>query len=89
MKVFAKKGDVLVGISASGNSPNLLAAFEYAAVSGIKTVALTAFDGGKMKEVADQGVHVATGMKEYGPAEDVHMILDHLIGSYLMRWIKS
>ena len=80
LKVFGKKGDVLVGISASGNSPNLLTAFEYAAVSGIKTVALTAFDGGKMKEVADQGVHVPTGMKEYGPAEDVHMILDHLIG---------
>ena len=89
LKVFGKKGDVLVGISASGNSPNLLTAFEYAAVSGIKTVALTAFDGGKMKEVADQGVHVPTGMKEYGPAEDVHMILDHLIGSYLMRQIKN
>ena len=89
LKVFGKKGDVLVGISASGNSPNLLTAFEYAAVSGIKTVALTAFDGGKMKEVADQGVHVPTGMKEYGPAEDVHMILDHLIGSYLMRLIKN
>jgi D-sedoheptulose 7-phosphate isomerase len=88
LKVFGKKGDVLVGISASGNSQNMLTAFDYAAASDIKTVALTAFDGGKMKEVADLGVHVPTKMKEYGPAEDLHMILDHLIGSYLMRLIK-
>jgi len=88
LRVYGKKGDVLVGISASGNSPNLLSAFEYALTTGIKTVALTAFDGGKMKEVAELGVHVPTGMKEYGPAEDVHMILDHLVGTYLMRLIK-
>jgi D-sedoheptulose 7-phosphate isomerase len=88
LKVFGQKGDVLVGISASGNSQNMLTAFDYAAASDIKTVALTAFDGGKMKEAADLGVHVPTEMKEYGPAEDLHMILDHLIGSYLMRLIK-
>jgi len=89
LKVYAKKGDVLVGISASGNSPNLVSAFEYALSSGIKTVALTAFDGGKMKRITDCGIHVPTGIKEYGVAEDVHMILDHLVGNYLMRFIKS
>lgn len=88
LKTYAKTGDVLVGISASGNSPNLLHAFEYAATAGIATVALTAFDGGRMKEIADTGVHIPTGMKEYGPAEDVHMILDHLITSYLVRLLK-
>ena len=38
--------------------------------------------------MADQGVHIPTNNKEYGPAEDLHMILDHLIGNYLMRLIK-
>jgi len=85
LRIYAKKGDVLVGISASGNSQNLINAFEYASISEIKTVALTAFDGGKMKEISDYGVHVPTEAKEYGPAEDLHMILDHLIGNYLMR----
>ena len=66
LKIYAKKGDVLVGISASGNSQNLIRAFEYASVAEIKTVALTAFDGGKMKEIADQCVHIPTGQKEYG-----------------------
>ncbi len=89
LKVYASTGDILVGISASGNSPNIIRAFEYASSIGVQTVALTAFDGGRMKEIADQGVHIPTGNKEYGPAEDLHMILDHLIGSYLMRLIKK
>ena len=89
LKVYAKKGDVVVGISASGNSKNLINAFNYAKSSGIKTMALTAFDGGQMKVIADNCIHIPTEDKEYGPAEDVHMILDHLISSYLMRILRS
>jgi len=88
LKIYGKRGDVIVGISASGNSQNLIAVFEYAMGVDISTVSLTAFDGGKMKEMADYTVHVPTLKDEYGPAEDVHMILDHLVGSYLMRVIK-
>ena len=89
LRVLGKSGDVLVGISASGNSPNLLRAFEHAKSAGITTVAITAFDGGKMKTTADQGIHVPTGPKEYGPAEDAHMVIDHLVGAYLMRYVKN
>ena len=89
LKIYAEKGDVVVGISASGNSQNLINAFEYASTSGIKTVALTAFDGGRIRKIADSGVHIPTDKKEYGPAEDLHMILDHLVGSYLMRLVKK
>ena len=88
LRILGRQGDVLVGISASGNSPNVLRAFDYARSSGIKTVAITAFDGGKMKAMADEGIHVPTEPKEYGPAEDAHMVLDHLIGAYLMRYVK-
>lgn len=88
MRVLGRKGDVLVAISASGNSPNLLKAMEFAHETGIKTIALTAFDGGKMKKMADEGVHVPTDPKEYGPAEDAHMVLDHLVGAYLMRFVS-
>jgi D-sedoheptulose 7-phosphate isomerase len=88
LRVLGKQGDVLVGISASGNSPNVIKAFDYALSAGIKTVAITAFDGGKMKAMADEGIHVPTEPKEYGPAEDVHMVLDHLVGAYLMRRVR-
>jgi D-sedoheptulose 7-phosphate isomerase len=89
LRILGRPGDVVVGISASGNSPNLLRAFEFAKASEIKTIAITAFDGGKMKLMADDGIHVPTAPKEYGPAEDGHMILDHLIGAYLMRFVLS
>ena len=89
LRVLGQPEDVVVGISASGNSPNLLKAFEYAKKTGIKTVAITAFDGGKLKNMADEGIHVPTCLKEYGPAEDAHMILNHLVGSYLMRIVHG
>ena len=89
LRVLGHKGDVLVAISASGNSPNLLKAFDAARSLGIKTVALTAFDGGKMRAAADEGVHVPTAPREYGPAEDAHMVLDHLVGAYLMRAVRA
>ena len=88
LQVLGGAGDVVVAISASGNSLNLLRTFDYAKKIDIKTVAITAFDGGKMKQMADEGVHVPTAPKEYGPAEDAHMVLDHLVGAYLMRVIK-
>ena len=89
LRVLGRAGDVVVAISASGNSPNLLRTFDYSKKVGIKTVAITAFDGGKMKQIADEGVHVPTAPKEYGPAEDAHMVLDHLVGAYLMRFIHT
>ena len=89
LQLLGKPNDVVVGISASGNSSNLIKAFEYAKNNMIKTVAITAFDGGKMKQIADEGIHVPTEQKEYGPAEDAHMILDHLLGNYLLRLVNE
>ncbi len=87
LRVLGRADDVVVAISASGNSPNLIRTFDYAKSVGIKTVAITAFDGGKMKQMADESIHVPTAPKEYGPAEDAHMVLDHLVSAYLMRVI--
>ena len=89
LRVLYKKNDILVAISASGNSINLIKAIEFAKENEIKTVGITAFDGGKLKQVADYNIHVPTEKGEYGPAEDVHMILDHLIGAYLTRMVKE
>ena len=89
LSVYGREGDILVGISASGNSPNIVKAFETAAELNIKTIAITAFDGGKLREISNQGIHVPTKEKEYGPAEDAHMILDHLVGYYLLRIVHN
>lgn len=91
-KIFTKQlqnllttGDVVVAISASGNSPNLLNAVEYANSLGSHTIGLVGFDGGKLKTLCKSVVHVQTAKGEYGPVEDIHMIFDHLIGSYFNR----
>ena len=76
-------GDVVVAISVSGNSPNVVKAVDIANQRGAVTVGLTGFDGGRLAETAHINVHVPTEPGEYGPAEDVHMVLDHLIGAFL------
>jgi D-sedoheptulose 7-phosphate isomerase len=77
--------DVVVAISASGNSPNVVKALEYANAAGAVTVAITAFDGGDLRRIARLSVHVPTARGEYGPAEDAHLVIDHLIGAYLLH----
>lgn len=88
LKVHMRDGDSLVAISASGNSPNVIAAVEYAKTCGATVVGLTGFDGGRLKELSDISLHVPTAQGEYGPVEDVHMIFDHLVGSYLNAQVK-
>ena len=89
LKTLMKPGDVVVAISASGNSPNVVNAVEWANAQGAKTIALTGFDGGKLRQTAHIGVHVPTNKGEYGPVEDVHMVLDHLVGAFLMNLCRT
>ena len=89
LRVLLKKQDVVVSISASGNSPNLIHAINTTKAMGGITVGISAFDGGKMKELVDFSLHVPSEKGEYGPAEDAHMVLDHLVANYLMRYVKT
>jgi len=89
LQVLLKKQDVVVAISASGNSPNLIQAIDTSKEIGAITVGISAFDGGKMKEMVDVSLHVPTEKGEYGPAEDAHMVLDHLVSNYLMRFVRN
>lgn len=82
-------GDVVVAISASGNSDNLLKAVAYAKEHGGITVGLTGFDGGRLREMVQMSVHVPSNPGEYGPVEDVHMVLDHLVGAFLMLTVRA
>lgn len=89
LQIYAKKNDLLVSISASGNSENLVKAIKYCNSEGIKTLSLTSFDGGILKEISNFNLHIPTEIGEYGPAEDIHMIIAGLIGSYLIRYVKN
>ena len=81
LEALAWAGDVLIAITGSGNSPNILRAMEWAKVVGLTTIALLGFDGGRAKDLAD---HVLLFPEDhYGRIEDAHMILEHMIANYL------
>lgn len=89
LEALLNDGDVVVGVSASGNSPNVIKAIEYAHLRKCTSVGLTGFDGGKLKELAQHNLHVPSIKGEYGPVEDVHMIFDHILGNYLMLYCRK
>ncbi len=74
------RGDVVLAISSSGNSPNVIKACEYAAGKGAIVLGMTGFDGGKLKELSDFCLHIPCN--EYEKAEDIHLIALHIIVSY-------
>ena len=89
LQTQAKAGDVLVAISASGNSPNIIKAINWAKDNDLSTVGLSAFDGGKLSKLSDLNIHVPTKIGEYGPAEDLHMVICGLVGSFFRAHFKK
>jgi D-sedoheptulose 7-phosphate isomerase len=89
LKLFANKGDILIAITASGNSSNLVNAFNVAEELELTTIALTAFDGGQLKNMAQLGLHVPCANGDYGPAEDAHLIFNHFLHAYLIRTLDD
>jgi len=82
LKNKLKPKDVLIAISCSGNSPNIVKASVYAREIGATVIGLTGFDGGELKALSDINYHINTDKGEYGLVEDAHMILDHVIYNY-------
>ena len=78
-----KKDDLVIAISGSGNSKNVLRAIEYSKQQGVKTIGITGYDGGRLAEIADISFNVPVDDMQI--TEDVHLILDHLMMSVLMN----
>lgn len=79
-----KPQDKLIAISASGNSPNVVEAAQWVKNQGGTVIGLLGFNGGKLKRICDLAIHVKCPTGEYGPVEDIHLIIDHL----LFTWFK-
>jgi D-sedoheptulose 7-phosphate isomerase/D-glycero-D-manno-heptose 1,7-bisphosphate phosphatase len=83
LQSMARPGDVLVVISSSGRSPNIVRALEWANRNDIPTIALTGFTGGAARELATVSVHVHSD--NYGVVEDVHQACMHLLAQYVRQ----
>ena len=77
LKNVASPGDLLIGISGSGNSPNILRAVEWANGHGLSTFGLTGFDGGKLRQIANQCLHVP--IADMGVVESLHLLVFHWV----------
>jgi D-sedoheptulose 7-phosphate isomerase len=83
LKNFAEKGDLVMAISGSGNSPNVVRAIEYGNQAGCRTIGLTGRDGGKLGPLAQLHIHVAE--QHMGRIEDAHLVICHMIAYTFME----
>lgn len=79
----ARPGDVLIAVSSSGRSPNIVRALTWAKDQGLRTIAITGFHGGRARELADAAVHVDCA--NYGIVEDVHQSIMHALAQYIRQ----
>lgn len=87
LKNFVKKDDVVIGISGSGNSMNVVKALEYAKDSEAITVAFCGFDGGRIKKIADLSLHAEIDNMEI--VEDIHLVIGHCVKSIIINSLKE
>jgi D-sedoheptulose 7-phosphate isomerase len=83
LKNLASPGDMLLAISGSGNSPNILKAVEWAEAHGLETVGITGFGGGKLKQINRHNLHA--GVDDMGMVESLHMVAFHWLIDDLHR----
>ena len=83
LKNFAQPGDLVMAISGSGNSPNVVRALEYANATGCRTIAMTGRDGGKLGPLAQLNIQVS--VPHMGRIEDAHFIACHMIAYHFME----
>jgi len=83
LQCVLQPGDLVLAMSVSGNSPNILKAVEYAKANGARTIGLCGFEGGGLSKSADLVVHIPSTKDEYGPVEDAFSVICHIISGHL------
>jgi D-sedoheptulose 7-phosphate isomerase len=83
LKDTLKVNDIVVAISCSGNSANIIKAIQYAKKCGNTIVGLSGFDGGELYKLSDIKLHIQTQKGKYGLVEDAHSIINHMISEYI------
>jgi len=87
LRTMAAPGDVLITVSSSGNSENIVRAIDWARQNGVATIAMTGFSGGRSGKLADIDLHVTA--ENYGIVEDIHQSMMHALAQYLRQSAMS
>ena len=83
LEAQSQPGDVLIAISSSGRSPNIIRALQWGRENGLRTIALTGFGGGDAREIAEAAIHVDS--ENYGIVEDLHQSIMHAMAQYIRQ----
>src|SRR5665213_424698 len=83
LEMAYRPGDRLIVLSASGNSPNIVRAAAWVKERGGVVIGLVGFNGGELRSLCDVLIHIKTANGEYGPVEDLHLVIDHVVTVWL------
>lgn len=86
---YLQDSDAVIAISSSGNSPNVIKAVEFAKKSHVPVIGLSGFNGGRLNELADAKILVATDPGEYELVEGVHGVILHMMVKYLKEYFSA
>lgn len=89
LQIHYKKGDKILIFSASGNSENLIKAANWVKQKKGKVITVLGFDGGKLKKLSDLCIHIKTNQGEYGPVEDIQLIINHILAHWFQYKLKD
>jgi D-sedoheptulose 7-phosphate isomerase len=89
LRMQYREGDRLIVISASGNSPNVVRAAKYVHERGGRVLGLLGFGGGALLEICDVAIHVPTEVGDYGPVEDAHLIINHVLAHWFQVRLRN
>ena len=85
VRAYAQAGDLVVAVSSSGNSENVIRAIQQGKENGATTVGLSGFDGGRLAKESDISIHVRTETGDYGTTEDAHSVICHAVSLQLRQ----
>lgn len=88
LKIHFRPGDSIILISASGNSPNILKAANWVKQRQGKIIGFLGFEGGNLIDLCDVKIHVKSKKGEYGPVEDAHLIINHVLAHWFQNKLK-
>ena len=88
LRIHYREGDKLVVISASGNSKNVILAAEWVKNRGGTVLGMLGFDGGDLRQICDLSILIPSLPGEYGPVEDMHLMINHLLAHWFQNKLK-
>lgn len=89
LKIHFRKKDIAIILSASGNSKNIVKAANWIKKKNSYVFSIVGFDGGKLKKISNNYIHIPSIKGEYGPVEDIQLMINHILAHWFQKKFKN